>query len=46
MQALSLAMGLIKTRLGHLLEDGESLYYPEDKESLFDIQCLDAVFGK
>ena len=46
MQALGLAMALIKTRLGHLLEDGESLYYPEDKQSMFDMQCLDAVFGK
>ena len=46
MQALGLAMGLIKTRLGHLLEDGESLCYPGDKKSMFDNRCLDAVFGK
>ena len=46
MQALGLAMGLIKMRLGHLLEDGESLYYLDDKQSVFDGECLDAVFGK
>ncbi len=31
MQALSLAMGLIATRLGHMLKDNAQLVYPEDR---------------
>ena len=46
MQALGLAMGLIKTRLGHLLEDGEKLYHLDDQKSELDKDCLDAIFGK
>jgi hypothetical protein len=46
MQALGLALELIKMRLDHLLEDGENLCDPEDKKSVFDRRSLDAVFGK
>ena len=31
LQALALALGLVKSRLGHLLEAGEQLVYPEDR---------------
>jgi len=46
MQALSLAKGLIKTRLGHLLEDGEKLYHLDEQKSELDKGCLDAIFCK
>lgn len=45
MQALNLAISLLRTRLGHLLEDDEALYYPDDKEVKLDAGCLDNVFG-
>jgi hypothetical protein len=45
MQALSLAIRLIRTRLGHLLEENEALYYPSDKEIMLDSDSLDDVFG-
>ena len=45
MQALGIALRLIKTRLGHLLEDGEKLYYLDEQKSNFDWSSLDAVFG-
>ena len=45
MQALSLAIRIIRTRLGHLLEDDETLYYPDDKETKLDAGCLNNVFG-
>ena len=45
MQALHLAIHLIRTRLGHLLEDNEALYYPGDKEEKFDSDSLNNVFG-
>jgi hypothetical protein len=45
MQALNLAIRLIRTRLGHLLEDNETLFYPSDKEVKLDTGFLDNVFG-
>jgi hypothetical protein len=46
MQALCLAIGLIKMRLGHLLEDGETLHFRNDRRAKLNFDCLDAVFGK
>ncbi|MES2018468.1 MAG: hypothetical protein V4484_18420 [Pseudomonadota bacterium] len=45
MQALQLALRLIRQRLGHLLEAGEILAYPADRDSRWDIDSLNAVFG-
>jgi hypothetical protein len=45
MQAINLAMRLIASRLGHLLQDGERLVYSGDRGSSWDIQSLRAVFG-
>lgn len=46
MHALGLALSIIKKRLGHLIEDGEKLYYSDDKTSKFDKGSLDLLFGK
>ena len=46
MQALQLALRLIRQRLGHLLETGEALVYPDERDSRWDIDCLNAVFGR
>jgi hypothetical protein len=43
MQAISLAMRLIASRLGHLLEDGERLVYSDGTR--WDRDSLRAVFG-
>jgi hypothetical protein len=43
MQAMSLAMRLIASRLGHLLEDGEHLAYCDG--TTWDTDSLEAVFG-
>lgn len=45
-QALNLAMRLIRQRLGHLLEAGEVLTYPNERSEKWDLRTLDAVFGK
>ena len=45
MQALCLAIGLVKMRLGHLLDRGEALYFSGDREEKWDASALDALFG-
>src|SRR3569832_1449552 len=45
MQALNLAIRLIRTRLAHLLENSEALYYPGDREENLDADCMDYIFG-
>jgi hypothetical protein len=45
-QSLNLAMRLIRQRLGHLLDAGEVLTYPNDRSEQWDAGTLDAVFGK
>jgi hypothetical protein len=45
MQALNLAIRLIRTRLGHLLEDSEALYYPGDGEEKLDTDSMNSIFG-
>lgn len=44
-QALQLAIRLIRQRLGHLLDAGERLVYPADRSCNWDFDSLDAVFG-
>jgi hypothetical protein len=44
LQALSLAIRLIASRLGHLLEEKEELVYPDDR-SRWDLACHTSVFG-
>jgi hypothetical protein len=44
-QALVLAINLIRMRLGHLLEKGEKLYY-EDRKTKWTKKSLNNVFGK
>jgi hypothetical protein len=46
MQALCLAIQTIKTRLGHLIENGEALYDINDRAYQWDKEQLQAVFGK
>ena len=46
MQALGSALSLIKMRLGHLVEDGEKLYFAAERETILDQAFLDATFGK
>jgi hypothetical protein len=45
MQALQLAIRLIRQRLGHLLDAGEVLVYLDDRDSRWDIDSLNTVFG-
>lgn len=42
LQALSLALGLVTTRLGHMLEDKAKLVYPEDR-SEWNLSVLGAT---
>lgn len=42
LQALSLALGLVKSRLGHMLEDKAKLVYPEDRTE-WDISTFGAI---
>lgn len=44
MQAIFLAIRLIKTRLGHLLDDGEIIYNVADRTEKLDRAYLDIVF--
>ena len=46
LQSLSIALRLIRQRLGHLLDSGEKLAYPDDKDGRWDMKSLDVVFGK
>jgi hypothetical protein len=45
-QSLNLARRLIRQRLGHLLDAGEVLTYPNDRREQWDQATLDVVFGK
>jgi hypothetical protein len=45
-QSLNLAMRLIRQRLGHLLDAGDVLTYPNDGSERWDADVLDVVFGK
>lgn len=46
MQAICLAIRLIKTRLGHLLDDNETIYDIDDRTEKWDRARLDVVFAK
>lgn len=45
MQAVHLAIRLIRQRIGHLLDAGEVLVHPSERDSRWDIASLNAVFG-
>ncbi len=45
MQALNLAIRLVRTRLGHLIDDDEALFYPDNRGEKLGIDSLDNVFG-
>jgi len=45
MQAVHLAIRLIRQRIGYLLDAGEVLVYPSERDSRWDIESLNAVFG-
>lgn len=45
MQAICLAIRLIKTRLGHLLDDDECIYEVENLTEKLDKAYLDIVFA-
>ncbi|KAB8066253.1 DUF6968 family protein [Janthinobacterium violaceinigrum] len=45
-QALSLALSLIQQRLTHLIEDGNVLYLPSDREINIDSTFLSAIFAR
>jgi hypothetical protein len=45
-QALGLALSLVKTRLGHLVEGGEKICFPGERETMLDHAYLNATFGK
>lgn len=44
-QSLTLAMRLIRQRLGHLLDAGEVLVFPNSENDRWDPKVLDALFG-
>lgn len=46
LQSLCLAIRLVSTRLGQMLDDKETLLYPSDRTCAWDLQSFDAVFGK
>ena len=46
MQAICLAICLIKTRLGHLLDDNEVIYDFDDRTERWDRDRLNVVFAK
>lgn len=45
MQAICLAIRLIKTRLGDLLDDGESIYFVADRTDKLDRDYLEIIFA-
>lgn len=45
MQALYLAMRLIRQRLEHLIEAGEVLVYRNDRKCRWDLDSLNTLFG-
>jgi hypothetical protein len=45
MQALQLAIRLIRQRLGHLLDAGEVLVYQDDRDRRWDLDSMNTVFG-
>ncbi|MEG2030645.1 MAG: hypothetical protein RR376_08370 [Janthinobacterium sp.] len=45
MQAIHLAIRLIRQRLGNLLDTGEVLVYQSERDNRWDIESLNAVFG-
>ncbi len=44
-QSLNLAMRLIRQRLGHLLDSGEVLVFPNSESDRLNLKVLDAMFG-
>jgi len=44
MQAICLAIRLIKSRLGDLIDDGESIYQPDELVEKLDRAYLDIIF--
>jgi hypothetical protein len=46
LQALCLAIRLLATRLGHLLQAGERLVYADDRSTDWDSGSLDNLFGR
>jgi hypothetical protein len=45
LQALCLALKLVSTRLGHLLEQGERIVYSSDHTQSLTSESLDSIFG-
>lgn len=45
MQALHLAIRLVRQRLEHLLDAGEVLVYQNDRDCRWDLDTLNTVFG-
>ena len=45
LQALSTALRMVATRLAHLLDRGERLVHPEQRDCAWDGRTLEAVFG-
>ena len=45
MQAICLAIRLLKTWLGHLLDDDESIYDIDDRTAKLDRVYLEVIFG-
>jgi hypothetical protein len=45
-QSLTIALRLIRQRLGHLVDIGDVLVYPNEKNTHWSSSALDAVFGK
>ena len=46
LQALSLAIGLLATRLEDLLKEGGRLVYPDDRSIDWDSESLKSLFGR
>ena len=40
-----MALRLVATRLAHLLDMGERLVHPEQRDCVWDSQALEGVFG-
>ena len=45
MQALCMSLSLLRTRLGHLIANGERLVYPHDRKCVWNVPMLVAIFG-
>ena len=44
-QALNMALRMVATRLAHLLDMGERLVHPEQRDCVWNSQALEGIFG-